>query len=112
MSSTHAYDCDLASRLETITEDDVEIARYQYDDNGNRTHVNGTLVATYDEQGRLLTYGDAAYRYLDLRAGFMTSIPDWCGLGRGIMGPKRGQFSHCNIWHDGLGLKHGQTVTY
>jgi RHS repeat-associated protein len=62
-STTTVYDYDLAGRLESITEDGTEIARYQYDSNGNRTHVNGALIATYDDQDRLLTYGDAAYSY-------------------------------------------------
>ncbi|MCU7850128.1 MAG: hypothetical protein KZQ89_19490 [Candidatus Thiodiazotropha sp. (ex Lucinoma kastoroae)] len=60
---TTVYGYDLAGRLQSVTEDGIEIARYQYDSNGNRTHVNGTLIATYDEQDRLLTYGDATYSY-------------------------------------------------
>ncbi|MBT3022617.1 MAG: hypothetical protein KUF77_01450 [Candidatus Thiodiazotropha sp. (ex Lucina aurantia)] len=63
LSTTYVYGYDLAGRLETIAENGVEIARYEYDSNGNRTHVDGTLVATYDEQDRLLTYGDATYSY-------------------------------------------------
>ncbi|MCU7850503.1 MAG: hypothetical protein KZQ89_21520, partial [Candidatus Thiodiazotropha sp. (ex Lucinoma kastoroae)] len=63
VATTTVYGYDLAGRLQSVIEDDVEIARYQYDSNGNRTHVNGTLIATYDEQDRLLTYGDAAYSY-------------------------------------------------
>ncbi|MGD9171017.1 MAG: hypothetical protein PVI97_13280, partial [Candidatus Thiodiazotropha sp.] len=62
-STTTVYDYDLAGRLESITEDGTEIAHYQYDSNGNRTHVNGALIAAYDDQDRLLTYGDAAYSY-------------------------------------------------
>jgi RHS repeat-associated protein len=63
VTSSTAYSYDLASRLETVAQDGVEIIRYQYDSNGNRTHVNGAQTATYDQQDRLLTYGDAVYSY-------------------------------------------------
>ena len=39
---------------------------YTYDDNGNRITEQigtGTITATYDDQDRLLTYGDFAYAY-------------------------------------------------
>ncbi|MCU7907003.1 MAG: hypothetical protein KZQ76_14420 [Candidatus Thiodiazotropha sp. (ex Epidulcina cf. delphinae)] len=63
VETVYAYGYDPAGRLETVTQGGLETARYQYDDNGNRTHANGTLVAAYDEQDRLLTYGDAGYSY-------------------------------------------------
>jgi RHS repeat-associated protein len=63
VTTTYGYGYDLAGRLERVSEGGVEVARYQYDSNGNRTHVDGSEVATYDEQDRLLTYGDAAYSY-------------------------------------------------
>jgi RHS repeat-associated protein len=63
VTTTYRYGYDLAGRLERVSEGGVEVARYQYDSNGNRTHVDGSEVATYDEQDRLLTYGDAAYSY-------------------------------------------------
>jgi RHS repeat-associated protein len=63
VTTTYAYGYDLTGRLETVSEDGVETARYQYDSNGNRTHVNGVEVGSYDEQDRLLTYGNAAYSY-------------------------------------------------
>ncbi|MEW8000840.1 MAG: RHS repeat-associated core domain-containing protein [Candidatus Thiodiazotropha endolucinida] len=59
----YLYNYDLASRVESVTENSIEIERYRYDNNGNRTHVNDTLVATYDEQDRLLTYGNATFSY-------------------------------------------------
>ncbi|MEW8052519.1 MAG: RHS repeat-associated core domain-containing protein [Candidatus Thiodiazotropha sp.] len=64
-TTTYAYGYDLVGRLETVSEDGVETVRYEYDNNGNRTHVDGTLVATYDEQDRLLTYMDLTYSYTD-----------------------------------------------
>jgi RHS repeat-associated protein len=36
---------------------------YDYDANGNRTHVNGQLVGTYDAQDRLTNYSGATYTY-------------------------------------------------
>jgi RHS repeat-associated protein len=63
VTTTYGYGYDLAGRLERVSEGGVEVARYQYDSNDNRTHVDGSEVATYDEQDRLLTYGDAAYSY-------------------------------------------------
>ncbi|MEW8692874.1 MAG: hypothetical protein AB2535_17685 [Candidatus Thiodiazotropha endolucinida] len=62
-TTTYVYGYDLVGRLETVNEDGVETTHYQYDSNGNRTHVSSALVATYDEQDRLLTYGDATYSY-------------------------------------------------
>ncbi|MEW8506354.1 MAG: RHS repeat-associated core domain-containing protein [Candidatus Thiodiazotropha sp.] len=64
-TTTYVYEYDLAGRLENIREDGVETARYEYDSNSNRTHENGTLVATYDEQDRLLSHDDATYSYTD-----------------------------------------------
>ncbi|MEW8657323.1 MAG: RHS repeat-associated core domain-containing protein [Candidatus Thiodiazotropha endolucinida] len=63
LSTTYVYSYDMAGRLETVSEDGIETALYEYDSNGNRTHIDGNLVATYDEQDRLLTYSDAAYSY-------------------------------------------------
>ena len=37
--------------------------KYGYDTNGNRTTVNGTTVATYDGQDRLLSYNGKSYTY-------------------------------------------------
>jgi RHS repeat-associated protein len=57
------YGYDLAGRLATVTTDGVLTASYTYDANGNRTEVNGTPIATYDAQDRLLQYGDTIYSY-------------------------------------------------
>ncbi|MES9969102.1 MAG: RHS repeat-associated core domain-containing protein, partial [Candidatus Thiodiazotropha sp.] len=62
-TTTYVYGYDLVGRLESVSEDGVETVRYEYDSNGNRTHVNGSLVATYDEQDRLLTYNGSNYSY-------------------------------------------------
>jgi YD repeat-containing protein len=60
---TTTYRYDLAGRLERVSEGGVEVARYQYDSNGNRTHSNGVEVDSYDAQDRLITYENATYSY-------------------------------------------------
>ena len=64
---THVWDYayDLSGRLVEVKRDGVTSASYQYDANGNRTHVNGQPVATYDSQDRLLTYNGASYTYTE-----------------------------------------------
>lgn len=62
---TTVYGYDFAGRLETVTEDGIEIARYQYDDNGNRTHINGAQIGSYDAQDRLTAYAATTYQYSD-----------------------------------------------
>src|SRR5262249_27528474 len=66
------YRYDAAGRLvEVLHSDDGPtelIEQYAYDSNGNRTSatVGGTaVVATYDDQDRLLTYGDATFTHTD-----------------------------------------------
>ncbi len=51
----------MAGRLESIVQNGIETARYQYD--GNRTHINGQLIAFYNDQDRLLTYRNSRYSY-------------------------------------------------
>ena len=64
---THVWDYayDLSDRLVEVKRDGVTTASYQYDANGNRTHVNGQPVATYDSQDRLLTYNGASYTHTE-----------------------------------------------
>jgi len=64
-TQTLDYDYDLAGRLIQVKTNGVETESYDYDDNGNRTHVNGVLTATYDAQDRLLSHGDFVYTYTD-----------------------------------------------
>lgn len=62
-TTTTVYGYDLAGRLESVTEIGTEIGLYRYDSNGNRTHINGSLVANYDEQDRLVHYENTTYIY-------------------------------------------------
>lgn len=67
---TLRYAYDARGRLETVHKvvDDVDVlvSRYVYDSNGNRlSHEtpSGTNIGTYDDQDRLLTYGNSTYTY-------------------------------------------------
>ncbi|MCK0536741.1 Lcl domain-containing protein [Alcanivorax quisquiliarum] len=61
-SFTDSYQYDIAGRLTQVTRDGVTTS-WQYDDNGNRTHENGQLIASYDAQDRLVSYQGATYQY-------------------------------------------------
>ena len=68
VTSTYQYTHDDAGRLTDVSKDAVSVAACTYDSNSNRTAYNGDpadAAATYDEQDRMLTYGDAAYTYSD-----------------------------------------------
>ncbi|HEC84518.1 MAG TPA: RHS repeat protein, partial [Thioploca sp.] len=62
LTTTSAYQYDLTGRLVSVEVDGV-VTKYRYDDNGNRTHVNETQVATLDNQDRLRQYDDISYTY-------------------------------------------------
>jgi RHS repeat-associated protein len=63
--STHTYDYayDAAGRLIEVKQNGAIQSSYGYDDNGNRTDLNGTPIAHYDAQDRLLDYNNATYDY-------------------------------------------------
>lgn len=56
VTSTRTYTYDAADRLHSWSRDGEVQETYGYDPNGNRTHVNGEQVASYDDQDRLLSY--------------------------------------------------------
>ncbi|MBN2195321.1 MAG: hypothetical protein JW751_21060, partial [Polyangiaceae bacterium] len=63
-SSRYGYDD--VGRLIAVTEDGLLTEEYQYDDNGNRRFLmttEGTTEGTYDEQDRMVAYGDFVYTY-------------------------------------------------
>jgi RHS repeat-associated protein len=65
-TDTYAYSYDQAGRLTQVQKDGRTIAAYTYDGNGNRlgeTTPGGTVTGTYDNQDRLLTYGNTSYQY-------------------------------------------------
>jgi YD repeat-containing protein len=49
-----AYGYDSAGRLATVSRNGTQTSSYNYDANGNRTTLNGAVVASYDAQDRLL----------------------------------------------------------
>jgi RHS repeat-associated protein len=60
------YGYDAAGRLAEVTRDGAAFAAYEYDGNGNRVRTVGTagaLAASYDDEDRLLSHGDAVYGY-------------------------------------------------
>lgn len=64
-SHVYAYGYDLMNRLNSITIDGGNAVAVTYDGNGNRLTytASGTTTATYDDQDRLLAYGDLVYEY-------------------------------------------------
>jgi len=60
---TFDYTYDVAGRLVEIKLNGTVQSSYGYDDNGNRTDLNGALIAHYDAQDRLLDYNNATYDY-------------------------------------------------
>jgi RHS repeat-associated protein len=63
VTATYAYGYNLAGRLVEVRKDGAVQATWDYDANGNRTHVNGAEIAHYDNQDRLLDYAGATYIY-------------------------------------------------
>lgn len=63
VTNTYDYGYDEAGRLIEVKLNGAVQASYGYDANGNRTQVNGQIVAHYDDQDRLLDYGTASYAY-------------------------------------------------
>jgi RHS repeat-associated protein len=66
VSVVYDYTYDTVGRLTNVHRDSVLVESYGYDANGNRTSytdLSGTIAGTYDDQDRLLSYGDAMYTY-------------------------------------------------
>jgi RHS repeat-associated protein len=65
-SHTYTYTYNTAGYLTEVLKDGVRNGWYSYDGNGNRTGyegMHGTASGTYDDQDRMLSYGDASYTY-------------------------------------------------
>ena len=62
----YRYDYDLIGRLQGVSRNDTTISTYVYDSNSNRlAFVAGadTISALYDDQDRILKYGDTEFLY-------------------------------------------------
>ncbi|MCG7940360.1 MAG: PKD domain-containing protein [Candidatus Thiodiazotropha lotti] len=62
-ATVYSYTYDPAGRLSEVSENGTTTSTYTYDQNSNRTHVNGILVGEYDDQDRLVSYEGATYSY-------------------------------------------------
>jgi len=65
-TNRQAYSYDLSGRLENVFRNDTLISTYVYDENGNRlSHTTPQVITygTYDNQDRMLNYGDASFGY-------------------------------------------------
>jgi RHS repeat-associated protein len=66
VANTFNYGYDPAGRLSEVKLNNAVQSSYTYDDNGNRLSGPGlTTAPTYDDQDRLLTYGNTTYSYTD-----------------------------------------------
>ncbi|OUR89322.1 hypothetical protein A9Q81_21925 [Gammaproteobacteria bacterium 42_54_T18] len=65
ITKNYHYDYDLSHRLWKVSVDGVLVREYGFDDNGNRTHVDGVLLGQYDNQDRLTSYAGNNYQYTD-----------------------------------------------
>ena len=63
VTTVYSYTYDLAGRLTTVRQNGTETAAYSYDSNGNRLTGPGGATGVYDNQDRLLQYGNATYSY-------------------------------------------------
>jgi len=66
VTTTYGYGYDDAGRLETVETNGLPTAEYFYDLNGNRLEkrtLAGSELGSYDDQDRMLTYGDASFAY-------------------------------------------------
>jgi RHS repeat-associated protein len=64
MTHVYGYFYDITGRLTDVEKDGLPISHYEYDLNGNRLSHNG-ITATYDNQDRLVVYGDYEYTYTE-----------------------------------------------
>jgi RHS repeat-associated protein len=65
-TNVYRYAYDAVGRLIEVRKNGTPVESYEYDANGNRvryTGPNGSVAGTYDDQDRLLRYGDATYAY-------------------------------------------------
>ncbi len=62
ITSTEEYQYNLAGQLIQARKNGV-VTHWEYDANGNRTKENGTAIATYDDQDRLVRFDNYVFAY-------------------------------------------------
>ncbi|MBK8939828.1 MAG: RHS repeat-associated core domain-containing protein [Polyangiaceae bacterium] len=101
------YEYDLAARLAAVYEDGLLVESYGFDDNGNRLsslNADGVFDAAFDDQDRLLEYGDESFTWTDngeLLAKVDTATGDTTTFAYDAVGNLRG-----------VGLPSGDLVEY
>jgi YD repeat-containing protein len=65
VATIYEYEYDLVGRLIEEKTNSIITSAWDYDENSNRTHIDGNQIATYDDQDRLLTYDGNIYTYTD-----------------------------------------------
>jgi RHS repeat-associated protein len=67
ISKTYTYTYDAADRLAEMKEAGITVTTYIYDSSGNRTTTIAGMpvTAVYDDQDRLVQYGETTYSYTD-----------------------------------------------
>ena len=63
-TTTYHYRYSLAGQLAEVLQD-VTVNRYEYDSNGNRLARGGVIIGHYDNQDRLVQYGENQYTYTE-----------------------------------------------
>jgi RHS repeat-associated protein len=62
-TASYDYTYTPAGQLDTVKLNGASVRDYDYDANGNRTHVNGQLLGAYDAQDRLQSYNGTTHTY-------------------------------------------------
>ncbi|NRF69157.1 hypothetical protein HLB44_19360 [Aquincola sp. S2] len=115
VATQYEYEYDAASRLQTVKRNGTQTASYGYDANGNRTHENGALVASFDAQDRIQSQGATSYQFTAAGAlqqkaqGAQTTgyVYDAFGNLRSVALPGGGQIAYLA---DGSGRRIGKKV--
>jgi RHS repeat-associated protein len=63
VTTVYSYTYNLAGQISAVRQNGAQTAAYSYDSNGNRLTGPGGATGVYDNQDRLLQYGNATYSY-------------------------------------------------
>lgn len=64
-SSNYEYLYNAVGQLTEVKKDGITENTWDYDSNGNRTHEDGLIIATYDDQDRLINFDGVSFTYND-----------------------------------------------